>query len=289
MYIAIFSIVQWTFVGGICSLAWCDLKTNMLVNSGSISQERPWHMMRPRSDSEYSETPLRVFGTEEAEEAEAEADSHKGLRRCNNGRLIVIISAVFLGLIIVVGSIIGFLQFTDIFEVKTEQKETHPDSHGIVYNCTAVPLKIYFPSGDQVHCGNELSKANASTAPNVTFPAAEPSTGYLLVMLDPDAPSRQEPTRAPVRHWLVGNIIGSEFHVGSFGNASVTISPYRGPGPPNGTGLHRYGFFAFAQPTPTLAFDPLNISLITNFDVVGFLEHYGIGSVASSNYFTSQF
>lgn len=62
-----------------------------------------------------------------------------------------------------------------------------------------------------------------------------------MTVLDPDAPSRKEPTFREWHHWLVGNIPGGEVSKGQ------VLSEYIGSGPPQGTGLHRYVFLIYKQ------------------------------------------
>lgn len=45
----------------------------------------------------------------------------------------------------------------------------------------------------------------------------------------------------PVLHWLVRNIPGNDIKKGE------VIAEYRGSGPPEGTGLHRYIFLLYEQ------------------------------------------
>ena len=52
-------------------------------------------------------------------------------------------------------------------------------------------------------------------------------------------------SHAPVRHWVLGNIDGLSLQLGVIPDASVTVSPFKGPSPPYGS--HRYGFFLFRQ------------------------------------------
>ncbi len=70
---------------------------------------------------------------------------------------------------------------------------------------------------------------------------AEPNSYYTLIMTDPDAPSRAEPTYREWNHWLVVNIPGDKLSEGEI------RSEYVGAGPPQGTGLHRYVFLVLKQ------------------------------------------
>ncbi|KAL7636756.1 UNVERIFIED_CONTAM: hypothetical protein RMT77_012510 [Armadillidium vulgare] len=72
-------------------------------------------------------------------------------------------------------------------------------------------------------------------------------------MTDPDAPSRKDPQYREILHWLVINIPGSDLNKGE------TLTPYRGSGPPKGTGLHRYIFLVFKQ-SGKKSFDEPNLT-----------------------------
>ncbi|ESO03680.1 hypothetical protein HELRODRAFT_80236, partial [Helobdella robusta] len=65
---------------------------------------------------------------------------------------------------------------------------------------------------------------------------------YILVMVDPDAPSANRPSKRFWRHWLL------ELLSGSMLTGSV-LTAYQGPMPPERSGLHRYQFFLFRQPS----------------------------------------
>ncbi|KAH8042008.1 hypothetical protein HPB51_019749 [Rhipicephalus microplus] len=87
--------------------------------------------------------------------------------------------------------------------------------------------------------------AQTSNAPTVKL------RGYLrcgppfsLLMVDPDAPSRKQPTKPSVStvHWMVLNANSDEkFHEGD-----EAVS-YRGPKPPRGSGPHRYVLLVYCQ------------------------------------------
>lgn len=84
--------------------------------------------------------------------------------------------------------------------------------------------------------------------PQVTW-NAEKSAYYTLMMVDPDAPTRTNPTLREVRHWLVVNIPESTVDSGD------EVTAYRGSGPPKGTGLHRYIFLVYKQPGGIIVHD----------------------------------
>ncbi|XP_078285022.1 phosphatidylethanolamine-binding protein 4 [Rhinoraja longicauda] len=83
-------------------------------------------------------------------------------------------------------------------------------------------------------------------APNVRFPDAREDAMYVLVMVDPDAPSRNNPTFRYWRHWLVSEIQGRHLQLGEV--RGTVLTAYRPPNPPSGTSYHRYQFFLYEQP-----------------------------------------
>ncbi|XP_069476283.1 phosphatidylethanolamine-binding protein 4 [Ambystoma mexicanum] len=90
------------------------------------------------------------------------------------------------------------------------------------------------------------SLINAWGPPLVKFPYARLYKKYVLIMVDPDAPNRAEPTKRFWRHWLVTDIQGQNLMDGKL-NGRV-LSDYRRPNPPHGSGYHRYQFLLFEQP-----------------------------------------
>lgn len=126
-----------------------------------------------------------------------------------------------------------------------------------------------------------------ATAPTVTLGSAQAGKGYTLMMIDPDAPSRAEPRAAPIRHWVVIDIPGAGLAKGDISGGTVT-SPYHQPGPPAGSGYHRYGQFVFEQPTPKLAdFTPFKGS-IALWNYSSFIGQYKLGEKVASNYLLAE-
>ncbi|XP_003743803.1 protein D3 [Galendromus occidentalis] len=119
------------------------------------------------------------------------------------------------------------------------------EDHGVVPD--VVPeapsnlVKVSYGNGKVVSLGDILTPTQVKDEPVLITWSAESDVLYTLIMTDPDAPSRANPTLGEVKHWLVINIPGSDVEKG------VEIAAYRGSGPPKGTGLHRYVFLVFKQ------------------------------------------
>ncbi|RZC39026.1 PBP domain containing protein [Asbolus verrucosus] len=162
------------------------------------------------------------------------------------------------------------------------------ESDGIVPHILekAPPLKISITyQSRNVEPGQELTPIEVKDEPAARW-EANPAKYYTLVMFDPDAPSREDPKLADVKHWLVGNILGCEVSTGD------VIAEYFGSGPPKGTGLHRYIFLVFEQ-KEKLAFDePRSLKLSRanrlSWSVKKFVEKYGLGVAIAGNYFKAQ-
>lgn len=143
----------------------------------------------------------------------------------------------------------------------------------------------YLAGNFTVKLGNELKPDSTKEAPcNVTWPA-EASSLYTLVMVDPDAPSRKMPLVGEVLHWLVINIQDpSKLSDGK------EIVPYLGPGPPEGSGLHRYIFLAFRQPARLVLDekDEMRREVRYKFNTKEFVKRYNLSLPVAGNFFQAQ-
>ncbi|KII86243.1 hypothetical protein PLICRDRAFT_114452 [Plicaturopsis crispa FD-325 SS-3] len=131
-------------------------------------------------------------------------------------------------------------------------------------------FSIAFPSGKAVALGEEIAREDTleppviQLTPTVAHAEAVTSTGelsggskapsYTIAMLDPDAPSRADPKFKEFRHWLITGLQLPAQHVSETGNFNAletrpATTPYRPPGPPPGSGLHRYIFLLFEEPS----------------------------------------
>ncbi|XP_053180560.1 phosphatidylethanolamine-binding protein 4 [Scomber japonicus] len=113
---------------------------------------------------------------------------------------------------------------------------------------------------------------------------------YVLVMVDPDAPSRTKPTSAYWRHWLVVNIQGSTLKKGHM--QGTTLTDYHPPTPPQKSGFHRYQFMLFKQPPDTpvsLTEQEKSVRAVTGkWDLEAFIKRFHLGAPVASLQFLTQ-
>ncbi|XP_045770241.1 phosphatidylethanolamine-binding protein homolog F40A3.3-like [Maniola jurtina] len=147
-------------------------------------------------------------------------------------------------------------------------------------------VTVKFNNGAEVNNGNVLTPTQVKDAPRVSW-LADPNTFYTLVMTDPDAPSRKEPTFRESHHWLVCNILGNEVEVGD------TLSAYIGSGPPPGTGLHRYVYLVYKQPGK-IDFDEPRLPNNSaekrgGFSIAKFAKKYNLGDPIAGNFYQAEY
>jgi len=163
------------------------------------------------------------------------------------------------------------------------QHEVVPD---VIAVAPSDKIEVSYPSGVIVNMGNELTPTQVKDEPSVSWPA-DPNALYTLCMTDPDAPSRKEHTFREWHHWLVGNIPGNDITKGE------TLSEYVGSGPPPETGLHRYVFLAYKQPSK-LNFDEPRLTNRSaekreKFSIAKFALKYNLGNPVAGNFYQAQY
>lgn len=141
-------------------------------------------------------------------------------------------------------------------------------------------------------CGTEVpySTAHYIEAPIIKYDQASDDTFYVVAMIDPDAPSADDPTYREVRHFLVGNVNGSTLRdVGMFDeNTNTVLSPFLNPSPPEGSGYHRYVQHVYSQGPATIDFEPVTDDVL-GFNLTAFAVQYDLGDPVGSNYFMTQY
>ncbi|KAG8694884.1 hypothetical protein FRC08_008203 [Ceratobasidium sp. 394] len=114
---------------------------------------------------------------------------------------------------------------------------------------------------------------------------------YVIAIVDPDAPSRANPTSAQIRHMLAANLTvssaRSKYISDSFllKNSTAAVNDYRPPTPPAGSGPHRYVALLYAQP-PVFDISFLNLSDIRLFNISSFAARTGLGQPLAGTFLT---
>lgn len=109
-------------------------------------------------------------------------------------------------------------------------------------------LSVAFPSKSPSN-GSLVRVSDVKETPNVTFSATSDSASaqsFTFFLIDPDAPTPDDPKFAYWRHWVVSNIPSSS----SRGDVKEgrTLTQYLAPGPKDESGPHRYLFLLFKEP-----------------------------------------
>ncbi|QLQ78726.1 hypothetical protein HG537_0B00750 [Torulaspora globosa] len=128
-------------------------------------------------------------------------------------------------------------------------------------------LNVQFSSDAPVAMGNTLTVAKTQSKPSVQFnlnperdaPRITDNDLFTLVMTDPDAPSRGDKKWSEYCHYVESDIrilersqtttgkVEPQFVCAEVQGGKV-LQPYAPPGPPKGTGKHRYVFLLLKQP-----------------------------------------
>ncbi|GAV05077.1 hypothetical protein RvY_15260-1 [Ramazzottius varieornatus] len=147
-------------------------------------------------------------------------------------------------------------------------------------------LEVLYPTGITVMYGNEMTAHMVQNPPALVAWKADPCKFYTLSKSDLDTPSRANPTRSPLKHWLVINIPGRNVDKGDI------LGTYFGANPADGTGPHRYVFLAFLQNSKIDATDSfiqsLNLSRM-NFEIRDFARNFSLGNPVAGNFYVAQF
>lgn len=122
---------------------------------------------------------------------------------------------------------------------------------------------------------------------------------YMLIMVDPDASTPENPTSRFILHWLATNITQTAGADGlrqlSPPSASTTgagvadFVPYRPPSPPATSSAHRYILYAFQQPSDFAV--PAQFASLAGgqnraqFNLTQFMSAAGLDRPAAAEYF----
>eukprot|EP01118_Nematostelium_gracile_P004016 TRINITY_DN1475_c0_g1_i1.p1 TRINITY_DN1475_c0_g1~~TRINITY_DN1475_c0_g1_i1.p1 ORF type:complete len:170 (-),score=41.59 TRINITY_DN1475_c0_g1_i1:108-617(-) len=140
-------------------------------------------------------------------------------------------------------------------------------------------LKVSY--GDrELKMGEVLDPSEAKSTPSLHWGTVDGKL-YTLLMVDPDAPSRENPTKRCYRHWGVVNIPGNKIGEGKI------VTEYMGPAPPPNSGTHRYVFLVYEQ-AKGLKLDTHNLGERGGFNVPHFMKESGLKDPLAAFMFHSQ-
>lgn len=117
---------------------------------------------------------------------------------------------------------------------------------------------------------------------------------YLVIMVDPDVSTPQNPNRRFLLHWMQPNMrVGSNNAGVQTGgqqliNTSAPAVPFAMPAPPATSDPHRYILYAFMQPsnfTVPTAFQGFNAMNRSSFNLTQFVSAAGLSQPAAAQYF----
>ncbi|KAM9394014.1 phosphatidylethanolamine-binding protein 4 [Pholidichthys leucotaenia] len=184
--------------------------------------------------------------------------------------------------------LVCFVGVLGIFHVEATQENLSPQDASFCHG----ELEVIYPQLDIDTCLIIQKKFRKKVttvwkAPKVHFPGAKKNKRYVLMMVDPDAPSRTNPTHAYWRHWLVVNIQGPDLKEGHL--QGITLTDYYPPTPPHESGFHRYQFKLFEQPPDA------SVSLTEKekhsrgkWDVDAFVKKFHLGKPVATLQFLTQ-
>ncbi|KAL4255367.1 PEBP-like superfamily protein [Pleurotus pulmonarius] len=110
----------------------------------------------------------------------------------------------------------------------------------------SVLFSVVWPSGKRASLGNELTRDDTLDEPDIVFAGVGEGEG-------------EEPKYKEFRHWVITGLkypAGTSDQTGTLSAVKTkpSTTPYRPPGPPPGSGLHRYVFLLFEEPAGAAEF-----------------------------------
>ncbi|XP_071506221.1 protein D3-like [Diadema antillarum] len=142
---------------------------------------------------------------------------------------------------------------------------------------------------DEAKCmlGNELTPTQVHNKPTLKWRAEEGAL-YTILFTDPDSPTRNDPNRVEVVHWMVFNVPANDVSRGLEHAAYIESLPREN------SGLHRYVYLIYKQPngdviTPKDGYRPRSPERRRPWDTRKFAEEYGLGKPVAGNFYVAQY
>ncbi|KAJ5001256.1 Lipase 1 [Colletotrichum sp. SAR 10_66] len=137
----------------------------------------------------------------------------------------------------------------------------------------------------------EFSVENISMAQNVTR-----NSRFIVLMIGPDSPSRENPSERNIKHYLAGNFTVEQTKSAVLNssmimkNSSAAFTEYMPPEPKSGSGMHRYIYLLYVQPEKMnrMGFDMVGMDMKDrkNFNLTSFRKMVGLKRPIGGTFFT---
>ncbi|KAF8969487.1 phosphatidylethanolamine-binding protein [Flammula alnicola] len=117
--------------------------------------------------------------------------------------------------------------------------------------------------------------------------SASTSGTFVVVIVDPDALTPQNPNEREFLHFTGGNFT-VDSSTGALSNSTPALIEFFPPTPPAGSDPHRYVVLVFTQPADFSSTAPSLVNDSTprpSFDLPNFLQATDLGTVLAGNYF----
>ncbi|RAK81726.1 YbhB/YbcL family Raf kinase inhibitor-like protein [Aspergillus fijiensis CBS 313.89] len=149
-----------------------------------------------------------------------------------------------------------------------------------------------------VQPGQYIPRAEAQSPPELSFGNLSPSTTYMVIGLDIDAPFPSFGVLGPILHWIQPGLQPTASETDSSVHVLKVTAPfvanYIGPAPPPGSSPHRYIFFLYEQPADFVGerYAPPGGQKLGNmhrmrYDLDAAEVEFKLGKLVAVNYFTS--
>ncbi|KAK4125825.1 PEBP-like protein [Parathielavia appendiculata] len=137
-------------------------------------------------------------------------------------------------------------------------------------------LNVHFPT-KAISNGTLVRVSEVKQTPSISISAISPTTtttetpeqSFTFMLIDPDAPTPDDPKFGYWRHWVVTNIPFSspttskqseeQTKAASMVDTGRTLTQYLPPGPKDESGPHRYLFLLFAEPEQRLKLEKSDV------------------------------
>ncbi|KAH7139792.1 phosphatidylethanolamine-binding protein [Dactylonectria estremocensis] len=144
----------------------------------------------------------------------------------------------------------GLEDFTQALATSLERARLVPGSATSIIPQDFKPtteLDVKF-NGRALELGNLFRSSECKSAPSISFSpeaGAASEASYTLLLVDPDAPTPDDPKFAFWRHWVLP---GLQINEQGATQTKDALTEYLGPGPKDDSKPHRYLFLLFREP-----------------------------------------